>query len=139
MAKRSYVGVDNIARKVKKGYVGIDNKARKIKKAYIGVGDIARTVYSAEPEVTYYGKAPDLSVARAYLAAASIGNYVLFAGGSLGVTHDYACSAIVDTYTSTLVKGTATNLSVARDLLTGGSIGNYALFAGGGSSYTEHC
>ena len=76
MSKGIYIGVDNIARKVKKGYVGVDNKARKIKKGYIGVGGIARPFYSAEPEVTYYGAAPDLSAARNGLAAANVGNYI---------------------------------------------------------------
>jgi hypothetical protein len=39
----------------------------------------------------------------------------------------------VDTYTSSLVKGTASNLSQSRTALSGGNIGNYALFAGGGT------
>lgn len=36
MAKGMYVGVNNLARKVKKIYVGVDGKARKVKKVYIG-------------------------------------------------------------------------------------------------------
>lgn len=36
MAKGIYVGVDNIARKVKKMYVGVDGVAHKVKKVYVG-------------------------------------------------------------------------------------------------------
>lgn len=38
MAKKLYIGVNGIARKVKKMYVGVGNVARKVKKGYIGVG-----------------------------------------------------------------------------------------------------
>ena len=31
MAKKMYLGVDGIARKIKKGYIGVSGKARKIK------------------------------------------------------------------------------------------------------------
>ena len=45
MAKKVYVGVNNVARKVKKMYIGIDGKARRVKKAYIGVNGVARLFY----------------------------------------------------------------------------------------------
>lgn len=47
MAKESYVGIDNVARKVKSLYIGADGVARKVKKAYIGVDGIAREWYSS--------------------------------------------------------------------------------------------
>lgn len=47
MAKESYVGIDNVARKVKSLYIGVDGVARKVKKAYIGVDGIAREWYSS--------------------------------------------------------------------------------------------
>lgn len=53
MAKGIYVGVNDIARKVKKIYVGIDGVARKVKKAYIGVNGIAQEFYSAETLVPF--------------------------------------------------------------------------------------
>lgn len=40
-----YIGVDNIARKIKNAYVGVDGKARKIKAVYVGVNGIARLVW----------------------------------------------------------------------------------------------
>ena len=41
MAKGAYIGVNNVARKIKKGYIGVNGVARKIKKAYIGINSIA--------------------------------------------------------------------------------------------------
>lgn len=41
MAKGAYIGIDNIARKVKNGYIGVDGVARKIKAAYIGIDGVA--------------------------------------------------------------------------------------------------
>ena len=37
---------------------------------------------SSEKELSYYGTATALSVARMYLAGASVGNYALFGGGT---------------------------------------------------------
>lgn len=48
MSKKTYIGVNNVARKIKKTYIGIDNIARKIKKTYIGVNNIAELVYIDE-------------------------------------------------------------------------------------------
>ena len=36
MSKTAYIGVNNIARKVKSNYIGVNGVARKVKKAYIG-------------------------------------------------------------------------------------------------------
>jgi len=46
MAKGCYIGVDNVARKVKKGYIGVNGVARKIKKVYIGVDGVAQLCWS---------------------------------------------------------------------------------------------
>lgn len=119
------------ARKVKKAYVGVDNKARKIKKGYIGVGGIARLFFSSDKIISFYGPVSDLSTARTDLAATTVGDYALFGGG--GGSTKYST---VDTYTSTLAKGTATDLSVARYYLAATSIGNYALFGGGNGNAT---
>lgn len=42
-----YVGVDNVARKIKSTYVGVDGKARKVKAVYVGVNGVARLVWSS--------------------------------------------------------------------------------------------
>ena len=42
-----WVGVSNVARKVKNIYVGVDGKARKVKAAWVGVGGVARLIYQS--------------------------------------------------------------------------------------------
>lgn len=129
MAKKAYIGVDGVARKIKKGYIGIDDKARKIKKAYIGVGGVARPCWPSG-EVEYYGtldNAP-LSVARGGLAATTVGNYALFGGGA---TLDSVSSKVVDAYSNTLTRSTPTALTTAAVYLAATTIGSYALFGGG--------
>ena len=46
MAKKGYVGIDNVARKVTKQYIGVNNVARKVTKGYIGVNNVARQCYA---------------------------------------------------------------------------------------------
>lgn len=48
MAKKTYIGVGDKAKKVKKIYVGVGGKARRVKKAYVGVNGVAKLVYTAE-------------------------------------------------------------------------------------------
>ena len=47
MAKNIYIGVDNVARKVKRPYIGVDNISRKVKSGFIGVDNVAvsRNIY----------------------------------------------------------------------------------------------
>lgn len=96
MAKGAYIGIAGKARKIKKGYIGVAGKARKIKKAYIGIGGVARPCWNGG-EVTYYGAITPLSVSRYRIAAASVGDYAIFAGGDRG-SYNYL-SDIVDAYT----------------------------------------
>lgn len=79
--------------------------------------------------------APQLSVAREYLACASNGTYLLFAGGFTTSNR----SAVVDAYDETLTRTTAPQLSTARAYLAGATVGNHAIFAGGdmGSGIVE--
>lgn len=101
--------------------------AHKIKKAYIGIGGVARPCWSGG-ELAYYGTITALNQARYKLAAASLTNYALFAGGyaSAGVTKT------VDAYNESLVRST-TNLTAARQNLAGASLGSYVIFGGGDS------
>lgn len=41
----NYIGVNNVARKVKGYYIGVNGKARKVKKMYVGVNGKARLCY----------------------------------------------------------------------------------------------
>lgn len=65
--------VKSVARKIKKMYIGVSGVARKVKKAYIGIGGKARPCWSGG-ELTYYGTATELSVARYQHAATTVGN-----------------------------------------------------------------
>ena len=47
MAKDMYIGVNNVAQKVKKAYVGVNGVAKEVKKIYVGVNGVARNVYSS--------------------------------------------------------------------------------------------
>ena len=128
-----------VARKVTKIYTGVDNVARKVKKGYIGVGGVARPFFSAEG-LEYYGTITPLSLVKESLAATTVGNYAIFAGGKeSNVTTD-----AMDYYTNSLVKGTG-DLRDAKSDLAATTVGNYAIFAGGyvnppdqgwGSSYS---
>lgn len=74
-----------------------------------------------------------------YTANATIGNYVIFAGGiDFSDANNPTCSSIVTAYNSNLVKSTLGPLSVERNGLAGAKISNYALFAGGYSTNTEY-
>ena len=126
MPKGAYVGVNNVARKIKKGYVGVDGVARKIKKAYIGIGGVARPCWSGG-ELVYYGTATGLSIARYKLAATHVGDYALFGGGASS-----SSKLAVDAYSSSLVKSTPDSLKSGYGItVTSSHIGNYAVFRTG--------
>jgi hypothetical protein len=111
--------------------VGTTQVARRIKKAYIGVGGVARPCFGHDP-IEYYGViTPESSAPGGMLAAASVGNYALFAGGT------DANSNILNTvnaYSSSLTRSIPTSLAQTCYNATGGSVGNYALIAGGHAS-----
>lgn len=71
----------------------------------------------------------ELSQAKDYLAATTIGDYALFGGGYGGSTR----YATVDAYDQNLTRTTPTELSQARSALAATTIGDYALFGGGDS------
>lgn len=100
--------------------------AKKIKKAYIGIGGVARPCWSGG-ELAYYGTITPLSVTRYELAATTIGDYALFAGGSGGNT-------ATDAYDKAFTRTIPDALSTSMYSLSATSIGNYALFGGGSTS-----
>ena len=134
MAKAVYVGVGSKARKMKKAYVGIGGKARKVKKMYIGDSSgKARLCYSAE--LKKVGTATALGRPCQVLAAASVGDYALFAGRDEGFI-TYSPSAI-DAYDTSLTKSSPTGWSAERKDCGAASIGDHALFAGGGDEHGD--
>ena len=126
MAKKAYIGVGDVARKIKKGYIGVGDVARKIKKAYIGIGGFARPCMSSE--LAYYGKITDLSVARYAVAATSVGDYAFFMGG--------AVTNYLDVYSKSLQRSTVL-LEHLYTNLAATTVGDYAIF-GGGYSYKQY-
>ena len=131
MAKKAYIGVNGVARKVKAGYIGVDGVARKIKKAYIGIGGVARPCWSGG-QVTYYGTVSSLSVARSKIAGASVGNYAIFAGGEYyDSNYDRRMCDTVDAYNESLTHRTLTRLQQARSYMASTSNNTNALFTGG--------
>jgi len=127
MPKRAYIGIDNVAHKIKKAYIGIDGVARKIKKAYIGIGGVARPCWSGG-ELVYYGTATGLSAARYDLAATHVGNYALFGGGWSSTSRKYD----VDVYNSLLVKSNVDSLKPGYGVsFTATHTDDYAVFRTG--------
>ena len=110
--------------------------ARKIKKAYIGVGGVARPCWIERLE--YYGTITELSVARAKLAATTVGNYALFGGGTADELADYGTGTrdTVDAYNTSLTRSTPTTLTYDVFSLAATTVGNYAIFGGGSSNGT---
>ena len=56
-----YIGVNDVARKIKGAYVGVDGVARKVKNIYVGVNNVAQLVQTSDGSYmvfeyySYYG------------------------------------------------------------------------------------
>ncbi len=78
-----------------------------------------------------------LSLARHFLCATSVGNVAIFGGGRVenrnpsNVYEMSPSTSAVDLYNSASFTWSTGNLSVARFLLAATSVGNVAIFAGG--------
>lgn len=93
---------------------------KEVKKIYLGDA----LLWPTKKELEYVGTITPLSVARRELAAASVGDYVLFGGG-------YSNLSAVDAYDTALTRTTPEPLSKERYALAAATIGGYALFGGG--------
>ena len=69
MAKKAYVGINNVARKVSKMYVGVNGVARKVKKAYVGVNGVAREFYTILPKIVTWNGGTDAEIVAMVQAA----------------------------------------------------------------------
>ena len=109
--------------------------ARKIKKGYVGVGGVAKLCYaSQQTPVPYNGTVTGLSLSAQQLAATTVGNCGIFAGGYGG---SYRNS--VDIYDETLTHTQPSNLLCsAKTQLAATTVGNYALFGGGRYTNTTY-
>ena len=81
-------------------------------------------VLAYDPSLTFT-IAPDLSVARADVKGASVGNYALFAGGKASSK----CTT-VDAYNASLTRTTAAALSSTANNDAAATVGNHAIFVG---------
>lgn len=95
-----------------------------------GYDDIVSSVDAYDASLTR--SAAHIIGATAAIGGAAVGNYALFAGGTVNwpINKDNATSDVL-VYDSSLTFTTAPWLSVARANVKGASVGNYALFAGG--------
>ena len=85
-------------------------------------------VLAYDPSLTFT-IAPDLSVARADVKGASVGNYALFAGGKASSK----CTT-VDAYNASLTRTTAAALSSVENNSAAATVGNHAIFVGNTAS-----
>lgn len=135
MARKLYIGVDGIARRVTKMYIGISGAARRIKKAYVGAsGNWARVCFYYSSSIYRRDEAPQMSVPRVELAGAGAADSAVFAGGRTEPLSTAELLSTADSYDVSLTRTSAPGLSEARYFLSGVSIGNYALMAGGCTS-----
>ena len=136
MGKKMYVGVDNVARKVKKQYIGVDGVARKVKKVYVGVDNVARLAWSGG-ELGYHGYLSGLDRGMISNAGASVGDYAIFGGGVTllsGHSSYYKNSTVA--YNKSLTKSTPAATTTSRMQLSATSVGDYAIF-GPGATWTN--
>ena len=96
--------------------------------AQIDSNNVTNSVLAYDPSLTFT-IAPDLSVARADVKGASVGNYALFAGGKA----DSFCTT-VDAYNASLTRTTATALSSTENNSAAATVGNHAIFVGNTAS-----
>lgn len=136
MAKKAYVGVDDVARRVRKIYYGADGVAHRVRKGYIGIGGVARPWWTGG-ELSYFGTIDPLATRTHYLAAASNGKYAIFCGGygsrRDGGGGDYGFKATA--YDRSLTRTIAADMQgLYREHLAATSVGVYAVFGGGGGT-----
>lgn len=90
--------------------------------------NVISSVLAYDPSLTFT-IAPDLSVARADVKGASVGNYALFAGGKASSK----CTT-VDAYNASLTRTTAAALSSTENNDAAATVGNHAIFVGNTAS-----
>ena len=156
MPKSAYIGVNDVAHKIKKGYV-----IRQVMGNYViiagthvgnyalfggglqtdwwSTGDCVSDVHIIDSTLTYSTSQTGLSVARRGLSATHVGDYALFAGGNIDseLGSNSYMSNVVDAFSSKLIRTNPSSpLSHARVNMASTHIGDYALF-GGGYNYSS--
>lgn len=120
MARKAYIGVNHLARKVKKIYVGINGVARKVKRGYIGVNGIARLFFAGRGVLHFYSEYAERITADLRTAAASNSSYAFVTNGEL-----------VNSFDKHLVCSVASSLpSGLAGVCGANAAGEYAVFGG---------
>lgn len=133
MAKKTYVGVNNIARNVSKMYVGVNGVARRVKKAYVGVNGVARQFYrKIATSVTKISSGLDFSYGMDEAGTAQNENYVLFNGNKRPQGGSTEHVLTVNAFDKTLTRTIPSDLYVSDDSgnkesCSGARVGNYAI------------
>lgn len=135
-------GYGSKAKTLKNIYFGVGGVAKKVKKAYIGVNGIAKLWYGELAKlyaVLSCGASSDaLSTTKYGMAAGSVGDYAIFAGGSTNmlnlVNSTMTFSKTVDAYNSSLVHSSLSNLSSNITYPGVVTLGNQMIIAGGMSA-----
>lgn len=132
MAKRAYIGINNVAKKIKKIYVGIGGVAKKVKKAYVGIGGVAKLFFSVGYTLVKVSPSPStLSRGKIQMAGVSTENHALFAGGNyLSGNASYKTNE-VESYNTALTKTIITSLATGKSNPPRCTLNNYALIIGG--------
>lgn len=132
MAKKSYVGINEVARKNKKGYIGINNVARKIKKGYVGIGGVARPCW-AGGNLVYYGTKSNIPINSSNLVSGSVGDYCLFLHGWTNGNSSYSKS--VYAYNKSLTRTLVETLTFKTSRMNNGiTLNNRVIFNSGYST-----
>lgn len=81
-------------------------------------------------EVVYYGTATNIMAAY-YIAGTHVGDYAIFAGGSIDGGFTYSSTNAVYTFNSSLTRGTADSLPYNQTGALGANFSDHALIIGG--------
>lgn len=149
MAKQTYLGVDNVARKVKKVYIGVDNKARKVKKMYIGVNNVARLFFNGglrmiaggqgyfncytDDGTTWTKTSKDSTSVTGIAAAYGNGTFVVIGGGT---AHRYSKDGVLWTTISALDGKFLYDIAFCKDRFVAGGADGIAYYSYDGISWT---
>lgn len=127
MAKKTYIGANNLAHRVRKIYLGVGNVARKVRKGYIGVAGKARLFFLSNTSIHYLRQAQSPTTERGYMKGTGNPSYALFAGGRRFHPSSQVF-ATVDAYDSRCVHSLAPDLRQADASGGAAQAGNYAVF-----------
>ena len=122
-----------IARRSMKIYIGVNNIARKVRKIYMGdQSGIARLIYDPVRKISFSSNIEEISIDALHhyknVGRASIGNYAIFAGGN---DIDNIVTSNIDVFNREGVCVAQLKYGDNAINITGCNNDKYALFAGG--------